>query len=112
MPLQKKVYTKCAKLADKKSSVRDFEPKILIKGVHLTNWKKLMFDRTLMFFLWRKVYILWIPKRKTNICHRTTFYSIFNMSSYRNPKLLNGLPKITKIKWIYYNKLTNSGKNH
>jgi len=37
MPLQKKVYTKCAKLADKKSSVRDFEPKILIKGVHLTN---------------------------------------------------------------------------
>jgi len=38
------VYTKCAKLVDKKNnrlfccvSVLDFEPKILIKGVHLTN---------------------------------------------------------------------------
>jgi len=38
------VYTKCAKLVDEKNdrlfccvSVPDFEPKILIKWVHLTN---------------------------------------------------------------------------
>jgi len=37
-------YTKCAKVVDEKNdqlfcclSVRDFEPKILFKGVHLTN---------------------------------------------------------------------------
>jgi len=40
------VYTKCAKLVDEKNirlfcciRVRDFEPKLLIKGVHLTNLK-------------------------------------------------------------------------
>jgi len=44
-------------------SVRDFEPKILIKGVHLTN-KKNLFNRKLIFFLWGKIYILWIQKSK------------------------------------------------
>jgi len=48
MSLHKK-YIKCAKLVDEKIidnrlfccvGVRDFEPKILIKGVHLTNTKK------------------------------------------------------------------------
>ena len=41
------VYTKCAKPVDEKKNrlfcfvrVRDFEPKILIKGVHRTNLKK------------------------------------------------------------------------
>ena len=41
-----KVYTKCAKLVDKKNnrlfccvSVCNFEPNVLIKGVHLTNLK-------------------------------------------------------------------------
>jgi len=41
-----KVYTKCAKLVDEKNyqlfccvKVCDFESKILIKGVHLTNLK-------------------------------------------------------------------------
>jgi len=31
------------------------------------------------------------------ICHRTTFYSIFKMSSCRKPKIQNILPKITNI---------------
>jgi len=45
MSLHLKVYTKYAKLVDEKKNrmfccVRVFEPKILIKGVHLTNLKK------------------------------------------------------------------------
>ena len=58
--------------------------------------------RKWFFFLWRKVYILLIQKSKNKACHRTTFYSIFNMSSFRKPEIHNDLPKITKIKWIYY----------
>jgi len=55
MSLHKKVYTKCAKLVDDKNNrpfccVRDLEPKILIKGVHLIKKIKL-FDRKLIFFL-------------------------------------------------------------
>ena len=45
--LKQKIHTKCAKLVDEKKyqlfyclSVRDFEPKILFKGVHLTNSEK------------------------------------------------------------------------
>jgi len=38
------------------------------------------------------------PKAYTSICHRTTFYSKFNMSSRRKPEIQNELPKITKIK--------------
>ena len=45
--IAQKVYTKCAKPVDEKNNrlfcfvrVRDFEPKILIKGVHRTNLKK------------------------------------------------------------------------
>jgi len=41
-------------------------------------------------------------KKAKSICHRTTFYSIFNMSSCRKPEIQNDLPKITKIKWIWY----------
>ena len=55
--------------------VRDFEPKILIKGVHLTNFKK-----------------------NCSICYRTSFYSIFDMSSCIKPEIQKDLPKITKIK--------------
>jgi len=46
MNIVQKVYTKCAKLVETNNrlfcciSVRDFEPKLLIKGVHLTNIKK------------------------------------------------------------------------
>jgi len=32
-------------------------------------------------------------KAKTSICHRTTFYSIFNMSLCRKPEIQNDLPK-------------------
>jgi len=35
-----------------------------------------------------------------SICHRTTLYSIFNMSSCRKPAIQNDLHKLTKIKWI------------
>jgi len=42
------------------------------------------------------------PKKQKCICHRTTFYAIFNMSSCRKPEIQNDLPKITKIKWICF----------
>ena len=35
---------------------------------------------------------------KKCICHRITFYFIFNMNSCRKLKIQNDLPKITKIK--------------
>ena len=37
-------------------------------------------------------------KANKSICHRTTFYSIFNMSSCRKPEIQNDLPKVSKIK--------------
>jgi len=39
-------------------------------------------------------------KAKISICHPTTFYSVFNMSSCRMLEIQNYLPKITQIKWI------------
>ena len=48
-----------------------------IKGVHLTNVKQL-FDRKLFFFLWRKVCILWLFKKKC-ICHRTPFFNLYSI---------------------------------
>ena len=33
-----------------------------------------------------------IMNPKKRICHRTTFYSIFNMSSCRKPEMQNDLP--------------------
>ena len=42
-----------------------------------------------------------------SICHRTTFYFIFNMSSCRKPEIQNALPKITKLSAFV---LTNSGQ--
>ena len=86
-------------------SVRDFESKVkLIKGINLTHLKRKCSIESWLFVLWRKVYILWIQKSKKSICHRTTFYSIFNMSSCRKPEIHNDLPKIIKIKWICYEK--------
>ena len=53
-----KVHTKCAELVDENNdrlfccvSVNNFESKILIKGVHLTNFEK---NRKLIFFLMKK----------------------------------------------------------
>ena len=46
------------------------------KGVHRTNFEK----------------------AKKGTYHRTTFYSIFNMSSCRKPEIQNDLPKINQIK--------------
>ena len=37
-------------------------------------------------------------KCNNSICHRTTLYSIFDMSSCRKPEIQNDLPKITKVK--------------
>ena len=48
-------------------------------------------------------------KSTKSICHRTTFYSIFNTSSSRNPGIQNDLPKLTKIKRMCFF-LTNSGQ--
>jgi len=39
-------------------------------------------------------------KQKQSLCHRTTCYSIFNMSLCRKPELPNDLPKINEVKWI------------
>ena len=85
--MAQKVHTKCAKLVDEKNnrlfcclSVHDFEH-IDQSCTSYKYWKK-KFYRKLIFFL----------------CHRTTFYSIFNMSSCRKPEINTNLPKITKIK--------------
>ena len=43
----------------------------------------------------RKGIYIMIPK---NVCHYTTFYSIFKMSSRRKHEIRIDLPKITKIK--------------
>jgi len=54
-------------------------------------------------FLMRKdIHIVYLKKQKKYICHCTTFYSIFNIGSYRKPEIQNDLPKITKIKLICY----------
>ena len=47
-------------------------------------------------------HIVNLKKQETSICHRTIFYSIFNMSSYRKPEIQNPLTKITKVKLICY----------
>ena len=48
-----------------------------------------MFDRKLTFFLMKKgIHIM----SKNGICHRTTYYSIFNMSACRKPEKHNDLP--------------------
>ena len=49
-------------------------------------------------------------KTKIGICHRTTYYSIFNMSSCRKPEYNNELPKLTNIKSREFAKKYNSGQ--
>ena len=51
-----------------------------------------------------------IVNLKKSICHRTTFYVVFNMSSCRKPEIQNGFPKITKIKLICFFFLQNSSE--
>ena len=52
------------------------------------------------FFLLKKgKHIVYLKKQKKWYVI-TPFYSIFNMSSCRKPKIQNDLPKITQIKWI------------
>ena len=93
--IAQKVHTKCAKLVDENNSLTVLLSKCSIESR--------------FFFLWRKVYILFIKKAKKSTCHRTTFYSIFNMSSCRKLEIQNDLPKITQIKWICFF-LTDSGQ--
>jgi len=40
------------------------------------------------------------PKTQKSVSHRTTFNSIFNMSSCRKSEVQNDLPTITEIKRI------------
>jgi len=64
-------------------SVRDFEPNILIKGVHLTNFESNCSIES-YFFSYEERYIYRISKKaKINTGHGTTFFSVFNMSSCR-----------------------------
>ena len=102
-----KDHTKCATLVYENNnrlfccaSVREFEPNILIKGVHPTNFEKKTVRQKVDFFLTKKgTHIVNLKKVKTDSCHRTTFYSIFNMSSSRKPEVYTkDLPKITIIK--------------
>ena len=74
-------------------SVRNFESKILIKD--LTNFEK---NRKLTFSYEERYTYCYLKKQNKGICHSTSFYSIFNMSSCRKPEIHNDLPKITKIK--------------
>ena len=86
MSLHKKVYIKCAKQENNRAK-RNIEQMCTfykLKNCSIVSW-------------------LWILKNKNkSICHRTTFYSIFNMCSCRKPEIQNDLPNITKLKWICY----------
>ena len=44
------------------------------------------------------IHIMNSKKSKKSICHRTSFYSIFDMSSCKKPEIQNDLHKITKLK--------------
>ena len=80
-------------------SVHDFEPKILINIVHRTDLKKKNPKKIDFFLLKKGKHIVYLKKQKKWYVI-TPFYSIFNMSSCRKPKIQNDLPKITQIKWI------------
>ena len=57
-----------------------------------------MFNRKFIIFLMKKgIHIVNLKSKNVYVTH-TTFYFIFNMSSYRKPEVHNDLPKITKIK--------------
>ena len=73
-------------------SFRDFEPKILIKGIHTK--KFLNVQKKVDFFLMKKgVHIM--NQKEQNKVYVTVlfFYSIFNTSSCRKPEIQNDLPK-------------------
>jgi len=54
-----------------------------------------MFDRKLISFLMKKgIHICCLSKKQKRKWHRTTFYSILNMSSCRKAEIQNDLPKI------------------
>ena len=50
-------------------------------------------------------------KPNISICHRTTFYVVFNMGSFRKVKIQNDLPKITQnqvnLLFVYQRVFTN-----
>ena len=74
---------------------------------NLTNFEKVCLIES-WFFSYEEKYTYCLSKiAETVLCHRTTFYSIFNMSSCRKPEIHSDLPKITKIKWFF---LLKSGK--
>ena len=68
-----------------------------------------------MGFLYEERYTYYESKKsKKCICHRTSFYSIFDMSSCRKPEIQNDLPKLIKIKWICdcFNKQWSKSHNY
>jgi len=75
--------------------------------VYILQIKKTLLDRKLTSFLMKKGTHLINPKKQKCLCHRTTFYSIFILSSYRKPDIQNDLLKLTKIKWIYQTVIKN-----
>ena len=72
-------------------------------------WKELF--NTCCCFSYEERYTYCLSRKaKINKCHRTTFYSVFNMSSCRKLEIHTDLPKINQIKWICYTNLTNSAQ--
>ena len=65
----------------------------MIKGVDLTK-----FETKKTVLIKKGIYIVYLKKQKISICHRTTFYVVFNMGSFRKVKIQNELPKITQNK--------------
>ena len=73
MSMHKKVHTKCAKPVDEKNYW------IFCCLKCSLFWAKNIDQRSYKF--WKKL-----------LCHHTTFFSLFNMSSYRNPEIRNIFP--------------------
>ena len=74
-------------------SVRDFKPKIVY--IFKIKTKKLL-DRKLIFFYEERYTYYESKKAKNKLCHHTTYYSIFNVSSCRKPEIQNECLKSPK----------------
>ena len=93
---KKKFHTKWAKPVDETNT--DCFVVFVISSQ--TYWSKVKILQNLkqkkLFFIKKGIYIVYLKKQKISICHRTTFYVVFNMGSFRKVKIQNDLPKITQ----------------
>jgi len=80
-------------------SDRDFEPKILIKGEHVTKfWKKRIESWIFSLINLKK------QKKGISYYYMSPYYFLFYMQWVHgeSPKYIKVLPKVTQIKWICY----------